>query len=282
VSLNSPAIGTAMAMDGSGVHSIQRVRDIVIKEIYNKGGLDALVSIAGVKIDPFKDIRKLLENFMLRQVELAYPIAVSQSSWTPSASNMAGTGVTTGSSFISGLFPNGTAPVSRPVDNVKIPLTSYYGTVPGLGMKMLSYAVATGRNACNQGAINGNTLVGVAQALGFSDRTCHGWINYIESNLQPIFTEMDQQWTPNSDMVVDQSSQQYLGKLSSFTHPFVTKKLAPFPGDLGVPHMTLGGVGANGGELRGATMHGMEVVEALASPPKQKSGLGPVYTLLLN
>jgi hypothetical protein len=280
VSMDSPAIGTALALDGNGVHSIQRMRDIVIKQIYNKGGLDP-VHIAGIKVDPFKDIRTILENFILRQTELAYPNDFTRATWQPSASGIATTGVTNGSPFISNLFSNGSAPITRPVDGSKIPLTAYYGTVPTLATKLLNYGVNAGLNACNQGAINGNEILALAQGLGLTDKTCHGWVNYIQSNLSPIFTEMDQQWTPYSDMVVDQSSQEYNGKLNPFNHPFISKKLAPFPGDLGVPHMTVGGVGANGGDLRGSTLHGKEILDALLNPPKQKAGISPLLSLLL-
>jgi hypothetical protein len=275
VSVNSPAIGSALALDGSGVHSVQRLRDIGIG-IYKNGGLDPLI---GGAFDPFKDIRTLMQDFLLRQIELSYANSFANGSWSPSASSVASAGVTNGSQFITNLL-SGAAPVTRPSDGSKIPLTALYGTVPGLGTKLMNYAVGQGRSACNTGAGMVNLFSTVASNLGLTDRTCMGWVNYIDSYLTPIFTEMDVQWTPNSDMVVDKSSQQYIGKLNPFNHPFISSQLQPFPGDLGVPHSTIGGVGAGGGDLKGACLHGKEIVKALANPPKQKVNLGPILSLL--
>jgi hypothetical protein len=280
VSVNSPAMGTAMATDYNGLHSVQRMRDIVIKKIYNGGGLNP-VRIGLITVDPLGDIRKLLENFILRQVEVSYVNSFTKLDWEPQGSAIATTGVTSGSSFTSTLASGATGPVTRPSDASKIPLTALYGTVPGLAKKLLSFGVISGRNACNQGVINGNDLAAIAQGLGLTDKSCHGWINYIESELNPIFTEMDVQWTPYSDMIVDQASQQYGGKLNEMNHPFRSKQLQPYPGDLGVPHMSIGGVGAGGGELRGSTLHGKEIVDALANPPVQNPFVMPVVTVLM-
>lgn len=298
VSVNSPAIGTAMAGDGSGLSSVQRVRRIVFA-LYDGGYLNSMnVPIPGtfskVPVDPFREIRHILESFISRQSELAYPSNFQKTGWVPnSIIGREGTLLSSGT-----MRSTLDAPLTKPINNSKIPLTALSGTTPGLGVALGNFALQQGQIACNsshfgviiddiswwQGPILGAAL-GTIQVGGLvvlpKPKTCSEWVTYVHTYLSSVFIDLDTEWSGNSDFVVDLSSQEYFGKFNRFNHPFVAKRLVPFPGDLGVPHMTIPGVGANGNKLLGATLHGVEIANAVKNPPKQLLATG-IPSFLLN
>lgn len=297
VSVNSPAVGTAFATDYSGVHSVERLRALVFS-IYDQGYLNPLklkVSAYGGTltwtIDPFKDVRNMLENFMVAQNELQYPSGIYSAGWSPTDSKMGSSGMSSGSPIITPLL-NG--PLSRPYDGKKIPLTALYGLAPGLAKPMLTLASNQGHSACQENHYASWFSSGVSAddlsvwfqaaiyiASGGKGGTCTDWVNYVVDYLNPIFTELDSQWSLASDFIVDESSQKYKGIFNPFNHPFVVKPLVPNNGEFAVPHMSFSNLGANGGKLEGATEHGAEINAALASEPRQQS-LVPTLSILTN
>src|SRR6266849_686128 len=72
--------------------------------------------------------------------------------------------------------------------------------------------------------------------------SCDDWVVNYENQLRPILTQMDIEWTPFSDFVVDVSSQKYEGIFNKFNHPFAAAPLQPYFGQMGVTHMNIDGL----------------------------------------
>lgn len=192
VSADSPALGTALSMDGSGVYSIQRLRDVAfsIKPLLNPinisinlpSGTSLLTCSAApvtlqfmvlnfltgrkmqmtcggttteytlFRMDPFKDLRKTFESFIARQDGFGYPNNFSTPKWLPTTSKITTTGVTNGSIFQTNL-KSSLGNLTRPIDNTRVPMTALYGTAPGLFVALLNKAVNDAISACSDNAI---------------------------------------------------------------------------------------------------------------------------------
>jgi len=282
VTLNTPHLGTAAATNGNGVSSIDQIRTKVIS-MYNSDNYGS-IHIAwwiNIDIDPGVTIRQTLGDFIFGSQFLGYPKTHTPTSWLPPTSTMASaTNIPAGSDFITGLQAAG-YPI-RPYDHRKVPITAYYGTAPGLAMKLLNLAKQAGYDGCNTGVYAGfdaDQLLWYTQA--FNGETCTDHVNDIAAAYQPIFEQADKDWSPYSDFIVDVSSQRADGLFNPIRDPFVARPLTTYPGDLGSPHMSFDKMGVNGTKLRGASEHGEDIIYALENPPKQKINLAPVYSLLL-
>jgi hypothetical protein len=287
-SLNSPALGSGIATDGSKIPSVASLRTTVYN-LYRSGLLDPMkVKVLGFKlftIDLFKAYREMAANFIFTDQYLAYPNNLSTTSWDPPLSAMRQDPVTVGrSDFTSSLVASGYP--TRPYDRMSIPLTAYYGTVPGAMRKYQDLLIQKATSLCHTSLIpflpgsfvdvNSVTWWGT---IGFS--TCMDWVNYVNGQVGPLVNGLDAEWSGYSDLIVDVGSQKYEGFANGLARPFTAKALAPtVSGEIGVPHFTLPWIGANGGDLAGATTHGAEILQAINNPPGP-FGMSATYAPLL-
>lgn len=315
IMLTSPQLGTAIATDQSGVPAANALRRDVYS-LYDRGCLNPIpitidfrnffdwISFGMIsdvpqytfKADPLSTLRELAGNFTNTDQFLAYSRNIQSPSWIPSSSIMrTGFNSSVGySDFTTSIRDFGYP--KRPYDGTFIPITAYYGTVPGLGKKVIEAGIKKGLAACKENIVPNDRI---ALALGenvnislsadriteifkssvssflqhypcteitqlLSDKNCTQLVTAIHNKFAPMMDQIDADWTPFSDLAVDLSSQQIEGAFSSSTVPLTVKPLLKKdPGDVGVPHMTVAGAGANGKDLLGAPSHGKEVLYAV-------------------
>lgn len=316
VMLTSPQLGTAIATDNSGIPSANQFRNDIYS-LYNRGCLNEIpftvdlnnflgwVSFGLIntnfsqitfKVDVLKDLRNIAKNFTSTDQYLSYAQGIQQPGWLPQGSVMkTGSAGGVGWSTFTTALHNGGYP-TWPSNGAKIPITAYYGTAPGVGMKLMNAFRLNGKAACDadviplgQAALSTGERVdvkvsaddvsyylknGVSSFLQnyqcpeitqfISNKTCTELVEATYQYLSPKFQQLDNDWTPFSDFIVDVGSQSLLGSFSSATSPFVLKPLnKKFAGDPGTPHLTIPMVGEGGRDLLGATAHGVEILYAL-------------------
>lgn len=298
-SVTSPALGTALATDGSGVAVVQELRNVTksLEPLLQPIPLYFEASVPGtpisikfkiITLDLFESLRNVLNDFNYGAQYLTYPAKYSFKSWSPPTSVITTTGVAaTTLPFMTNLTASGYP--TRPADQSSIPLTAFYGTVPTIASKYRStlYSKATG--ICHTSIIpfwtsspvDINSLSWWPSAIsGFRFGTCIDLVNYVDGQIGPVFSKLDADWTPYSDFIVDVSSQKYEGAFSTINRPFVTVPLIVNPGELGVPHAKMSWVGLNGADLEGATSHSLEIYNALINPPRSTGFPALNYYLL--
>lgn len=274
ITVDTPHLGTAFAHNQNGVPSMEGFRDWVLNKLTRDYDFPIFWGLMRHNLAPKAVLDPLLELDDNAQ-HLRYPCGLSNPAWSPSTSYVRSTPISGNcSEYLQELVSEG---YPRNPDGGPVAMTALYGQMkPDQLVAMIESYRAPAKHECkvNQFLIIDPNIVSGGECQNTVDRLFNGMISHVNN--------MSADWIPNSDFVVDVSSQVGEGLFSEKRHPFRKKAITPLSPAFGTPHIHVGTIPGTNTTIVGAAWHGEEIYQALMNPPRPKMNPSILALLLGN